>query len=71
MGVFIFIMFLALLIMGREELGWKGISICFGLVLAICIGLAMFNISPWIFIGVLSVFDAVLFLVIFGSDITL
>lgn len=65
------ILFIILLIFNREELGFKGISICF-LISATVIGvMALAGLHEYFFIAFQSLFDIILILILFGGDITI
>lgn len=64
-----FILFWAILYIAREDMGIKGISACiviWAVLLAACLYL---SISPYVFVGVQALFDAILVIVVFGGDI--
>jgi len=63
------VLFLALLCLGNEELGLKWILILLtaaGLLLA---GFVTFGLPLYFFIAILAIADAILIIVIFGSNI--
>ncbi len=66
-----FIAFWVLLFIGRSDLGWKGIL--FWIALWFTFGMALYfcGISPYVFIGVQALMDAILIILIFGGDIPL
>jgi hypothetical protein len=66
-----FFIFWALIILGRGELGWRGVGVCvviWGLLLA---GFLYLNISPQLFVAAQAFFDCILILVIFKGDIVI
>lgn len=65
------IVFWVLMVLGRSELGWKGVTFCVSLWLGLLLVLSYFGISPYVFIGVQALLDITLIIVIFGGDITI
>jgi len=63
------IFFVVLLWLGREELGLKGSGLCLLICAALLLGCVFLNISAYVFIALLALFDVVLILVIFGGNI--
>ena len=59
------------MVLGRDELGWKGILFCVALWCSLLLGLGFFNVSPYIFVGIQAFLDVILILVIFKGDITI
>ena len=64
-----FIMFWVLIIIGRRELGIKGISFFILLWLGLLIGFIKLSLPSYWFVGAQAIFDAILIIVIFGGDI--
>ena len=64
-----FIGFWVLVIVGRNELGLKGIAFSILLWLGLFIGFRMLSHHPYWFVGAQALFDAILVVVIFGGDI--
>ncbi len=58
-----------LLWLGWDELGIKGILTCLLICAALLLGCILLGVSLYVFIALLSFFDVVLLLVIFGHDI--
>ena len=48
-GIFVFIMFFVLLVVGRDELGWRGIIISIALWAAINALFVIFSLSPFVY----------------------
>ena len=65
------LLFVVLLIIGRSELGIKGIAICSGLLLGLLIAIAAFGLPPALLSTGTALFDIGLILFIFGADIPL
>ncbi len=63
------IVFWVLMILGRSELGWKGIAFCVILWLGLLLAFYYFGVSPYVFIGVQAMLDVILIIVIFKGDI--
>lgn len=63
------IVFVVLMWLGREELGFKGILICLLICVGLLFGCALLNISPYTFTALLALLDIILLLTIFGGDI--
>ena len=67
-----FILFWILIVIGREELGFKGIIISVIIWIALLLVCIFFRgISPYYFIAANALLDIVLLIVIFGSDINI
>jgi hypothetical protein len=64
-----FIAFWILIIIGRSELGFKGVIFCILLWFGLLVGFFTLGISPYWFITAQALFDAILVVVIFGGDI--
>ena len=64
-----FIAFWVLIIIGRSELGFKGITFCIALWVGLLFGFMMLGFPPYSFVAVQSLIDAILIVVIFGGDI--
>jgi hypothetical protein len=65
------LLFVALLIVGRLELGIKGIAISIAMLLALVIAIEAFGLPPALFSTGTALFDIGLILFIFGADIPL
>jgi len=63
------IAFWVLIIIGRRELGFKGISFCILLWLGLLIGFTMLSHHPYWFSSAQAIIDAILIVVICGGDI--
>jgi hypothetical protein len=69
MGLVVMALFVVLLVVGREELGLKGVGLCL-LIVAGMIGCCSYcRVSSYLLITLMALMDIVLLLVIFGSDI--
>jgi len=66
-----FLLFLILLYLGREELGFKWILILFCACLILPLGFSALGISPYFFTAILAIVDVVLIMIIFGGNITI
>lgn len=64
-----FIIFWVLLLIAREELGLTVILVCIAIWVIILAGFIWLKMSPYIFISLQSLFDAILVLMAFGGDI--
>ena len=69
MLISVFVLFWALVLYGREELGVKGILISVAIWAALLLGSIFLHVPSYYFIAAQSVLDIVLILVIFGGDI--
>ena len=66
-----FVVFLLLLYLGRGELGSRKLLTCVFIWLALLAGFFLTPIPGVLFVTVQSVFDIVLILMVFGSDLTI
>jgi hypothetical protein len=66
-----FILFWVLIFLIRGELGLKKVLECSAIWTIFLICFIMLSISPYIFSALQSVFDIILILMLFGSDIKL
>ena len=66
-----FLVFWVLIILCREQLGLKGVLISIAIWAALLICLMKLGISQYIFVGLQSLLDIMLILIIFGGDIRL
>jgi hypothetical protein len=64
-----FFAFWVLIIISRNELGFKGVAFCILLWLGLLLGFIMLNIPSYWFVGAQAIFDAILIVIIFGGDI--
>ena len=64
-----FIVFWVLVLLGRSQLGRKGVLISVTVWAGLLFGFKVMNASPYLFVGAQSVLDVILILVIFGGDI--
>ena len=67
--IFPLIVFVVLLCLGWDELGLKGVLICLLVCAGMALGCAGLNVSGYVFVALLALFDVVLLLIIFGHDI--
>ena len=66
-----FLVFWILILLGRSDLGIKGVLSCIAIWVALLAGFMYFEISPYYFVVPQAVLDIVLILSIFGGDIRL
>jgi len=64
-----FILFWIVLYIARGELGAKGIGVCVVIWAGLLAGCMFLSISPYVFLALQALFDAILFIVAFGGDI--
>jgi hypothetical protein len=64
-----FVAFWLLIVLGREELGAKGIAIAVAVWLGLLVGFFAAGISPFLFVTAQALVDIVLILVVCGGDI--
>ena len=64
-----FFAFWVLVFIGKSELGFKGITFCIVLWIGLLLGFMMLSFPPYWFVGVQSLIDSILIIVIFGGDI--
>jgi hypothetical protein len=64
-----FILFWVLIVTGRSELGFKGITFCVMLWIGLLLGFMKLSLPSYWFVGAQSLIDAILIIVIFGGDI--
>jgi hypothetical protein len=62
------ILFVVLIVAGREDLGFKGIGLCLLIVAGLTIGGPLLHIPSYVLIPLMTLMDIVLLLVIFGRD---
>ena len=63
------VVFWVLIVLGRSEIGFKGVTLCVLLWLGFLLGFRSLAVPIYWFTAVQSVIDAVLILVIFGGDL--
>ena len=64
-----FIVFWMLVYVAREDLGLKGVGICVTLWAALLAGCMFLRISPYVFVAMQALVDAILIIIVFGGDI--
>ncbi len=65
------VVFIVLLFIGREDVGWKDILGCLLGSVALLFACFLLGFSLYVFIAIQALFDVILLLVIFGGDITI
>ena len=65
------IVFWVLMVLGREELGWKGVVLSILIWLGMLLGCLLSGLPPHFFVAVQALLDIVLLLIIFGGDINI
>jgi hypothetical protein len=63
------VVFWVILFIGREELGLKGFAFCVLLWAVLLSGCLFLGLSPYGFVFLQAIFDAILILVVFSHDI--
>jgi len=66
-----FLFFWVLVLLGRDELGYRGFVFCVVLWTVLLVACTLLGISPYVFVALQALIDVVLLLVIFGRDITI
>ena len=64
-----FAAFWVLVIMGRGELGFKGVVFSIALWVGLLLGFTTLTVSPYWFVASQALIDAILIIVVFGGDI--
>ncbi|MHC4644739.1 MAG: hypothetical protein ACYTBJ_04505 [Planctomycetota bacterium] len=65
------LVFVILLFLGREELGFKWILILIGLAAALYAGASALGLSPYVFVAVLTLVDIILVIILFGGNVNI
>ncbi len=66
-----FLFFWIIILLGRDELGYRGFSFCALLWVALLVVCVLLGISPYVFVALQALIDIVLLLVIFSRDINI
>lgn len=64
-----FLVFWGIVLIGREELGFKGLAFCVLLWAGLLAACQLIGLSPYTFVFLQALFGIVLILVVFGHDI--
>jgi hypothetical protein len=64
-----FVVFWALIFVGRSELGFKGITFCIVIWVGLLLGFTKLSLPSGYFVAAQALIDVILILVIFGGDI--